>query len=122
MVLRKAELLIWRPPRGIGEINFLLLLYLLEREERKDNLPITAGWRPKKQFCFSKPVPFRILSPIASYGTIFAAKWSSNGGLEVWFQSNLLKVTKVRLLTVALFVLIFSAKCVIFLSLTIPLS
>ena len=49
--------------------------------------------------------------PIASYGTIFAAKWL---GLKLWFQSDLLKVTKVWLLTVALLFLLFSTKCVIF--------
>ena len=37
--------------------------------------------------------------------------------LKLWFQRDLLKVTKVWLLTVALFVLLFSAKCVIFWSL-----
>ena len=33
-----------------------------EREERV-HFPITAGWTPNKQFCFSKSAPFRILSP-----------------------------------------------------------
>ena len=46
------------------------------REEGEVNFPITAGWTPNKQFCFSKSAPFRIL------WTMFAAKWSSNGGLE----------------------------------------
>ena len=39
---------------------------------------------PGKEFCFSKSSPFPIQSPHGngtSYGTIFAAKWSSNGWL-----------------------------------------
>ena len=35
-----------------------------ERErEREVNFPITAGWTPNKQFCFSKSEPIWILSP-----------------------------------------------------------
>ena len=32
-------------------------------EKREVNFPITEGWTPNKQFCFSKSAPFRILSP-----------------------------------------------------------
>ena len=33
------------------------------KREREVTYPITAGWTPNKQFCFSKSAPFRILSP-----------------------------------------------------------
>ena len=37
---------------------------LHKREKRREvTFPITAGWAPKKQFCFSKWAPFRILTP-----------------------------------------------------------
>ena len=61
---------------------------------------------------FLNRCPFGYYLPIASYATLFAAKWSSNGWLVLWFQSDLLKVTKVWLLTAAFFILFFSAKCV----------
>ena len=32
-------------------------------EKKKVHFPNSAGWTPKKQFCFRKSVPFRILSP-----------------------------------------------------------
>ena len=54
-----------------------------ERErEREVNFPITAGWTPNKQFCFSKSAPFRILSPHSKLWYHICSQWSSNGGLE----------------------------------------
>ena len=44
--------------------------------------PNSAGRTPNKQFCFLSRRPFGYYLPTARYGTTFAAKWSSNGGLE----------------------------------------
>ena len=41
----------WGVPREIIEIM----------REREGNFPITAGWRPNKQFCCSESAPFQIL-------------------------------------------------------------
>ena len=54
------------------------------REEREEKLisPLPRGGRRISSSAFLSRRLFGYYLPIASYGTIFAAKWSSNGGLE----------------------------------------
>ena len=52
------------------------------RRRRKEISPIPWGGRGISSSAFLSRRPFRYYLPIASYGTKFAAKWSSNGGLE----------------------------------------
>ena len=49
---------------------------------RKLISPLPRGGRRISSSAFLSRRPFGYNLPIASYGTIFAAKWSSNGGLE----------------------------------------
>ena len=44
--------------------------------------PIPWGGRRISVSAFLSRRPFGYYLPIASYGTMFAAKWSSNGGFE----------------------------------------
>ena len=53
-----------------------------EREREKLISPLPRGGRRISSSTFLSRRPFGYYLPIASYGTIFAAKWSSNGGLE----------------------------------------
>ena len=53
------------------------------------SIPMHLGKRAKirvtgqiSSSAFLSRCPFGYYLPIASYGTIFAAKWSSNGGIE----------------------------------------
>ena len=48
----------------------------------KVNFPNSAGGRRISTSVFLSRRPFGYYLPIASYRTIFAAKWSSNGELE----------------------------------------
>ena len=57
---------------------------------KKFIFPIPRGGRRISSSAFVSRRPFGYYLPIASYGTITAAKWSSNGGLE----AVLSKVTK----------------------------
>ena len=62
---------------------FHKLVKLQPMHRGKVNFPNSVGWTPNKQFCFSRSATFfRYYLPIASYCTIFATKWSSNGRLE----------------------------------------
>ena len=65
------------------------------QEVKKLISPIPRGGRRIGSSAFLSRRPFGYYLPIASYGTIFAAKWSSNGGLEAVVSNDLLKVTKV---------------------------
>ena len=96
-------------------ISCLPFQYLSMREEKLISpIPWKGGRRIDSSAFLSRRF-FGYHLPITSYGTIFAAKWSSNGGLEALVsKSDLLKVTKVWLLTAAYFILQFSAKCAIF--------
>ena len=47
------------------------------------------GERRTSRSAFLSRRPLRYYLPIASYGTIFAAKWSSNGGLEAVVSTRL---------------------------------
>ena len=49
---------------------------------RKSISPIPRGGRRISSSAFLSRRPVGYYLPIASYGTIFAVKWSSNGGLE----------------------------------------
>ena len=96
---------------------------LHKREKRREvTFPITAGWAPNKQFCFSKWAPFRILTPHSKLWHHIAAKWSSNGGLEAvvskWFAQGHKGLSSHR----CSFHFCFSPPIPLFLSLTIPLS
>ena len=51
-------------------------------EKEKLISPLPRGGRRISSSTFLSRRPFGYYLPIASYGTIFAAKWSSNGGLE----------------------------------------
>ena len=53
-------------------------------EEKKEKLisPLPRGGRRISSSAFLSRHLFGYYLPIESYGTIFAAKWSSNGGLE----------------------------------------
>ena len=53
-----------------------------EREREKLISPLPRGGRRICSSILLSRRPFGYYLPIASYGTIFAAKWSSNGGLE----------------------------------------
>ena len=57
---------------------------IIVREEKLEKLisPLPRGGRRISSSAFLSRRPFGYYLPIASYGTIFAAKWSSNGGLE----------------------------------------
>ena len=57
-------------------------LEALEIEREKLISPLPRGGRRIGSSAFLSRRPFGYYLPIASYGTIFAAKWSSNGGLE----------------------------------------
>ena len=50
--------------------------------EKKLISPLPRGGRRISSSAFLSRCPFGNYLPIVSYGTIFAAKWSSNGGLE----------------------------------------
>ena len=52
-----------------------------KRREKKFISPIPRGGRRIARSAFQVGAHFRIL-PIASYGTVFAARWSGNGRLE----------------------------------------
>ena len=52
------------------------------RKREKLISPSPRGGRRISSSAFLSRRPFGYYLPIASYGTIFAAKWSSNGGLE----------------------------------------
>ena len=52
------------------------------REREKLFSPLPRGRRQIRSSAFVSRHLFGYYLPIASYGTIFAAKWSSNGGLE----------------------------------------
>ena len=56
--------------------------FFLEKWEVKLISPLPQGGRRISSSAFLSRRPFGYYLPIASYGTIFAAKWSSNGGLE----------------------------------------
>ena len=57
--------------------------FLLKRYVREKLIsPLPRGGRRISSSAFLSRRPFGYYLPIASYGTIFAAKWSSNGGLE----------------------------------------
>ena len=56
-------------------------LQKIERR-RKQISPIPQGGRRISRSAFLSRLPFGYYLPIASYGSIFATKWSSNGGLE----------------------------------------
>ena len=51
-------------------------------KRRKFISPIPRAGRRISSSAFLRRRAFGYYLPIASYGTIFAAKWSSNGGLE----------------------------------------
>ena len=55
---------------------------IFEREREKLISPLPRGGRRISSSAFLSRRPFGYYLPIASYGTIFAAKWSSNGGFE----------------------------------------
>ena len=58
--------------------------------ERKNLIsPLPRGGRRISSSAFLSRRPFGYYLPIASYGTIFAAKWSSNGGLEAVISKRL---------------------------------
>ena len=70
-----------------SELQFLVTKVLFQKvllstKKKKGKYPSSAGRMQKKQWCFSDLAPSGYHRPIASYGTIFAAKWSSNGGIE----------------------------------------
>ena len=71
-------------------------IYLLKREREKLISPLPRGGRRISSSAFQSRRPFGYYLPKASYGTIFAA---TSGqvivDLKLWFQSDLLKVTKV---------------------------
>ena len=56
--------------------------FIQMHRRRKFISPIPRGGRRISSSAFLSRRPFGYYLPIASYGTIFAAKWSSNGGLE----------------------------------------
>ena len=58
-----------------------MILITIERR-RKFISPIPRGGRRISSSAFVSRRPFGYYLPLASYGTIYAAKWSSNGGLE----------------------------------------
>ena len=64
---------------------------------KKVNFPNSAGWTPNKQLCFSKSAPFRILSPRSKlwWQPYLQPSGQVMVDLKLWFQSDLLNVTKV---------------------------
>ena len=64
--------------------EFILFLKRTNKEREREKLisPLPRGGRRISSSAFLSRRPFGYYLPIASYGTIFAAKWSSNGGLE----------------------------------------
>ena len=58
-------------------------------EKKKVYSPNSAGGRRISSSAFLSQGPFGFYLPIASYGTIFAAKCSSNGGLEAVVSKRL---------------------------------
>ena len=82
----------------------------------------SVGWRLNKQFCFSKSVPFRILTPIASFCAIFAATWSSNGRLQAIISRWLAQGHKSLTANRWSFCFAFLRHMRYFVPLTIPLS
>ena len=58
-------------------------------EREKLISPLPRGGRRISSSAFVSRRPFGYYLPIASYGTIFAAKWSSNGGLEAVVSKRL---------------------------------
>ena len=54
----------------------------LERERKKIISPLTQGEHRIGSSGFLNQCLFQFYLLVANYGTIFAAKWSSNGGLE----------------------------------------
>ena len=54
----------------------------IDERRRKKISPIPRGGRRISSFAFLSGRNFGYYLPIASYGTMFAAKWSSNGRLE----------------------------------------
>ena len=68
-----------RLARGADQQQVCSFKYI---EKEKLISPLPRGGRRISSSAFLSRRPFGYYLPIASYGTIFAAKWSSNGGLE----------------------------------------
>ena len=66
--------------RFVSEMSLSIVTESREREKLISPLP--QGGRRISSSVFQSRRLFGYYLPIASYGTIFAAKWSSNGGLE----------------------------------------
>ena len=79
-----------------------------------------GGWISSSAFLSRRPFGYYL--PIASYGTIFAAKWSSNGGLEAVVSEWLAQGHKGLTAHLCSFYFAFLRQMRYFLSLTIPLS
>ena len=67
-----------------------------ETNHKREKLisPLPWGGRRIRRSAFLSRRPFGYL-PIVSYGTIFATKWSSNGGLEAVVSKRLAQGKKV---------------------------
>ena len=68
----------------MSELKMIVFSVELKRTSGEEKLisPLPRGGRRISSSAFLSRRPFGYYLPIASYGTIFAAKWSSNGGLE----------------------------------------
>ena len=66
----------------------------MKMDRRKNRMfsPIPRGGRRVSSSAFLSRRPFGYYLPLASYGTIFAAKWSINGGLEAVVSKRLAQV------------------------------
>ena len=65
----------------------IFVSYVREREKLISPLPRVERRISSSDFLSRRPFGYYL--PIASYGTIFAAKWSSNGGLEAVVSKQL---------------------------------
>ena len=75
-------------------VSFKPEIDIIYRYKKKLIYPLPRGGRQISTSPFPSRRPFAYHLHIASYGTIIAAKWASNGRL-LQFQSNLFKVTKI---------------------------
>ena len=96
--------------------------YISNKSIREVNFPLHRGGRRIGSSAFLSRRTFGYYLPIASYGTIFAAKWSSNGGLEAVVSNRLAQGQKGLTAHRYSFCFALLRQMRYFLSLTMPLS